>query len=122
MTDLNAALSPLGKSDFWFSPKGRVPRLPYFAGLLLAGLTMQLGRVVQLPFVLFTIPVTLLCLYVSFVLAIKRAHDRNRSGWFVLLYLVPLVQLWPTIELLFFRGTVGPNRFGAVPPTSDVSS
>jgi uncharacterized membrane protein YhaH (DUF805 family) len=46
---------------------------------------------------------------------IKRSHDRDRSGWFILLFLVPLLNLWPLIELLFLRGTIGSNRFGPDP-------
>jgi len=46
---------------------------------------------------------------------VKRLHDRNHSGWFALLLLVPLVNLWPAIEIMFLRGTRGPNRFGADP-------
>ena len=43
---------------------------------------------------------------------IKRCHDRGRSGWFVLLYFVPILCLWPMIELMFFRGTIGDNEYG----------
>lgn len=46
----------------------------------------------------------------------KRFHDRDRSGWFLLAYLIPLIgQLWVLLELGFLRGTDGPNRFGADP-------
>lgn len=54
-------------------------------------------------------------LYGSVALAVKRLHDRNRSGWFYLLMLVPLVNIWIAIEILFLRGTPGANRFGADP-------
>jgi uncharacterized membrane protein YhaH (DUF805 family) len=46
---------------------------------------------------------------------VKRAHDRGRSGWFVLLGVVPIVAIWPAIEIAFLRGDVGPNRFGPDP-------
>lgn len=77
---------------------------------------------------------------------IKRLHDRNRSGWWVLLvwvapqaYLlfalqqvralgatytgletaatlaVIVIACWAVIELMFRRGTPGPNRFGVNP-------
>jgi uncharacterized membrane protein YhaH (DUF805 family) len=54
-------------------------------------------------------------LYASVALAVKRLHDRNRSGWFYLLMLVPLVNIWIAIEILFLRGTSGSNRFGEDP-------
>ncbi len=40
---------------------------------------------------------------------------RNRTGWFLLIGLIPLVSIWLVVELGFLRGTVGPNRFGPDP-------
>lgn len=55
---------------------------------------------------------------ISLGLGIRRLHDQNRSGWLILLALVPLVG--GLILLVFFclKGTVGPNRFGEDPLTS----
>jgi uncharacterized membrane protein YhaH (DUF805 family) len=59
-------------------------------------------------------------LYVPFLwahLAInsKRCHDRDRSAWFILVSLIPLVGIWYLIEIGFLDGTQGPNRFGPSP-------
>lgn len=43
---------------------------------------------------------------------VRRCHDRDRSGAFALLLLVPLVQLWPLVELGLLRGAEGENGFG----------
>lgn len=48
----------------------------------------------------------------GYALAVKRVHDRNRSGWFLLLLFIPIINLWPAFELLFGAGTPGENRFG----------
>ncbi len=48
-------------------------------------------------------------------LGVKRAHDRGRSGWFVLVLFIPVVQIWPFIELWFLRGTTGDNQYGSDP-------
>ena len=56
-----------------------------------------------------------LLLYPIFAVYVKRAHDRNRTGWFVLLLFVPLVNLWPLVEFFFLRGTEGPNKYGPDP-------
>lgn len=37
----------------------------------------------------------------------------RRSGWFALLYGVPIVNIWPLMELGFLKGTVGENRLGS---------
>ena len=44
---------------------------------------------------------------------IRRLHDKDKSGWFLLLYFVPLIG--SIILLVWFcqRGTIGENRFGA---------
>ncbi len=44
-----------------------------------------------------------------------RCHDRGRSGNFAWLLFVPVLFLWPIVELLFLRGTVGPNKYGPDP-------
>ncbi len=56
-------------------------------------------------------------IWIFFAAGAKRCHDRNRSGWFQLLWFVPLVNIWVWIEIWFLRGTVGPNRFGVDPVT-----
>ncbi len=53
---------------------------------------------------------------VQIVLATRRAHDFNSSGWLSLLVLVPLVNL----IFLFIPGTRGENRFGKPPPPNTV--
>jgi uncharacterized membrane protein YhaH (DUF805 family) len=50
----------------------------------------------------------------SFMLTIQRSHDFNMSGWFSLLWLVPLANF----AFWFIPGTDGPNRFGARTPRS----
>jgi len=48
--------------------------------------------------------------------AVKRLHDRDRSGWFYLIFFVPVIgTLWLLVELGFLRGTQGENRFGPDP-------
>lgn len=51
----------------------------------------------------------------SLAVSIKRYHDRGKSGWWVLLSLIPIVALFVLIELGFFEGTRGTNRFGRSP-------
>jgi uncharacterized membrane protein YhaH (DUF805 family) len=52
----------------------------------------------------------------SVALGVKRFHDRNKSGWWVLISLVPVIGgLWYLIECGFLEGTKGPNQFGPDP-------
>ncbi len=46
---------------------------------------------------------------------VRRCHDRDRSGWFVLLWILPILNIWGFIEMYCLAGTVGMNRFGSDP-------
>ena len=59
--------------------------------------------------------VYILLIIASLSAQVKRLHDRGRSGWFVLLMLVPIANIWMMIETCFLRGTDGPNEYGADP-------
>lgn len=60
--------------------------------------------------------VNLLLLWPAVVISIKRWHDTERSGAWVLLALVPVVG-WAGLLAAngLLRGTPGPNRFGPAP-------
>ncbi len=58
----------------------------------------------------------LLTLWPSLAIYTKRWHDRDKSGWWSLILLVPIIGgIWMLIELGFLRGTEGTNRFGPDP-------
>ena len=59
--------------------------------------------------------VSLALLIPGIAVSVRRLHDTGRSGWFLLIALIPLVggillRVW-----MCSRGTEGPNRFGADP-------
>jgi len=60
--------------------------------------------------------VTLLLLWPTLAVSVKRWHDRGRSGWWVLVGLIPIVgPLWVLVANGLLRGQPGPNRYGADP-------
>ncbi len=60
--------------------------------------------------------VSLLFLYPALAIYTKRWHDRDKSGWWSLIMLVPLIgAIWMLVECGFLRGSDGPNRFGDDP-------
>jgi uncharacterized membrane protein YhaH (DUF805 family) len=103
----------------WFSFSGRISRRSFWLGhelpmLGIIFLSLILDGLLKLHGLIFGTCI-LLQAWPNIATQVKRAHDRGRSGWFVLLAFVPIVSLWPAIELGFLRGDVGPNRFGADP-------
>lgn len=100
-----------------FTADGRLNRQPYWLvgiGLGVCSLVVQ-GVAHLLGADILGMLVAVLVMVPSVMLGIKRCHDRDRSGWFLLVLLVPVVALWPVVELLFLPGTPGPNRFGPDP-------
>ncbi len=60
-----------------------------------------------------TVIVALATIWPSLAVSVKRWHDRNKSGWWILIGFIPLIGgIWALIELGFLEGTVGRNRFG----------
>ncbi len=51
----------------------------------------------------------------SLAVAIRRLHDTNRSGWWILLGLVPLVGFIVLIVFYAQAGNIGANKYGADP-------
>ena len=55
-------------------------------------------------------------IWISLALRIKRWHDRDKSGAWILIGLVPLVgPIWSFVECCCLRGTFGDNNYGSDP-------
>lgn len=109
-------------------------------GLEISNATPSTGAPVNYLFMAIFAVVGLLMIWSSTATGIKRLHDRDQSGWWMLVFwgvsaIVGLLQetattpssqfilgvgkfavtVWIIIELGCLRGTQGPNRFGADP-------
>ena len=63
--------------------------------------------------------VALLAFWISLAVGVKRWHDRNKTGWWMLIIFVPVIGgLWYLIECGFLKGTTGPNSYGPDPLTA----
>ena len=99
----------------FFSPKGRIGRGTFLVSIL-ALLVFQgaMGRFALQGILPFGV-LTLVGFYANIMLCIKRFHDLGKSGLFALLTLVPVLNFFTYLYLLFFKGTKGPNSFGEEP-------
>jgi uncharacterized membrane protein YhaH (DUF805 family) len=68
-----------------------------------AGETIYLGY----PLVLFLV----YCLIPSIAVTVRRLHDRDMSGWMLLLNVIPLIGGIILLVFYLLPGTPGPNRF-----------
>ena len=104
-----------------FHPKGRrLSRLPfafYFTGIF----AVWMGIVAMLYFVMPVYPAPFfrmlyfVMLYFILLVSIKRLRDLNRSGWFCLLYFVPVMNIIFIFYLCFKKSAVEGDRFYANP-------
>ena len=61
----------------------------------------------------------ILAIVVGFSLGVRRCHDLDKSGWWLLLGVVPYINVAWGLYMICKRGTVGPNRYGADPIRDD---
>jgi uncharacterized membrane protein YhaH (DUF805 family) len=109
----------------FLDPRGRIGRRDFwlYGVAAMAGLTLLLQALLGIAGMdedLREPIVNLLLLWPVLAVSIKRWHDRDKSGWWVLIVLVPVIGwLWALVVNGFLRGTPGPNRFGADPLTAE---
>jgi len=54
--------------------------------------------------------------WIGLAVSIKRWHDRGKSGWWVLISLIPIIGwIWALIETGFLEGDSGDNQYGSDP-------
>jgi uncharacterized membrane protein YhaH (DUF805 family) len=105
--------------------EGRISRQPYWIGtlaLVAAVIVVQLVASAVLGETLggiLGVVVQLAILYPAICVSIKRWHDRNKSGWWVLIGLIPIIGgIWTLVECGILAGTSGANDYGADPLAS----
>ena len=59
--------------------------------------------------------VSLLMLLPSLAVAARRLHDTNRSGWWQLLWFIPVIGWIVLVIFVVGEGTPGDNQFGSKP-------
>lgn len=77
----------------------------------IAGLSGMVGGVYGPLTTLFLLGI----LIPSIAVQIRRFHDQDKSGWFVLLALIPFLGGIVVLVFMCLEGTKGPNRFGPDP-------
>jgi uncharacterized membrane protein YhaH (DUF805 family) len=106
-------------TQVWFSFQGRIGRQTYWLKYFLPWLGLNI--VAAIIDATTGVPaaglvVGLVGIWVGIAAGAKRCHDRDRTGWFQLIVLIPIIgAIWLLIELGFLKGSEGENRFGPDP-------
>ena len=104
-----------------FTLQGRIGRRTWWLWAVAMPIGMGLYATVLLRVVgvsprLTDTAVNLLLLWPVVAVSVKRWHDRDKSGWWVLVTLIPLVGwLWALLQNGVLRGNHTANRFGEPP-------
>ncbi len=121
MSPIDWATRPLKKyADF----SGRAPRAEYWwfyllliicyvAATILDSMFSLTGRVGSHGVIMAVFALAMLV--PSLAAAVRRLHDTDRSGWWLLLALIPLVGAIALLVLLALEGTEDSKRFGPDP-------
>ena len=108
-----------------FSFKGRSNRKEYIVKILITILVFIIGSYTvnectnnDLLTVVYVMGMAIfvnILIFQYFPLTVRRLHDINENGWYVLLTFLPFCQFF-MLWLMFKKGTPGLNKYGK-PPT-----
>jgi uncharacterized membrane protein YhaH (DUF805 family) len=94
------------RAEFWWF---------FLASFIISAVLSILGRATVVFSVLGFI-YSLAVLVPSIAVGIRRLHDTARSGWWILIGLIPLVGFIVLIVFWATQGNPGANQYGAPPP------
>lgn len=112
--------------ELFFTSKGRLNRKSYIYRNFFLSFVLNIIRIILAVLAAYIDALELLFTGLLYVLGIfgfvagimmleRRLHDLDKSGWWMLLLCVPLVNILFYIYILFFKGTEGPNQYGEDP-------
>lgn len=112
--------------ELFFTSKGRLNRKSYIYRSIFLSLVLSVIQAVltfasntigalELLFAVLLLVLGIFGVVASIMMLARRLHDLDKCGWWMLLLIVPLVNLFFCLYLLFFKGTEGPNEYGDDP-------
>ena len=109
----------------YFIVKGRASRSEYWYFQLLfspiafyAGFwsdPVSTGMIDPPPLYLISLALVVLLFIPAITSQVRRFHDKDKSGWFILINLIPFVGWIIVLVICIDKGTAGKNRFGEYP-------
>lgn len=99
----------------YFVFEGRASRSEYWWFQLIVSPSYFISEVLDNEISFFFLGITLFTLIPAISAGVRRLHDTNKSGFFLLLSFIPFIGGLVLLFLLIPVGTKGKNRFGPDP-------
>lgn len=121
MTFLEAVSHALRNLRVFTGRSGRAEYWYWYLFLIIANLVMAIPFVMfamvlpaeyMQPFYLAQFAINVFLLIPTIAVTIRRLHDTNLSGWYMLLFFIPMVGWVIQIVMMVQPGTPGGNRYG----------
>jgi uncharacterized membrane protein YhaH (DUF805 family) len=127
---MRAAGGGLGEADMGFGQaiaaclskyadfQGRAARPEYWWFALFNALADILASILDkdvIGYPVLQVIVALALIIPAVAVGVRRLHDTDRSGWWLLVVFVPLIGGVALLVWFCFKGTAGDNRFGPAP-------
>lgn len=112
--------------QLFFSFEGRIGRKTFWLGMLAVLAVAILAQAIMIGVAAVSESLALVGAIVGLVIAVaamiggfavqaKRWHDLDKSGWWLLIGLVPVIGLYALVMNGFVKGTEGRNQYGEDP-------
>ena len=99
----------------YFVFEGRASRSEYWWFQLIVSPSYLISEVLDNEISFFFLGITLFTLIPAISAGVRRLHDTNKSGFFLLISFIPFIGGLVLLFLLIPVGTKGKNRFGPDP-------
>ena len=99
----------------YFVFEGRASRSEYWWFQLIVSPSYFISEVLDNEISFFFLGITLFTLIPAISAGVRRLHDTNKSGFFLLISFIPFIGGLVLLFLLIPAGTKGKNRFGPDP-------
>ena len=99
----------------YFVFEGRASRSEYWWFQLIVSPSYFISEVLDNEVSFFFLGITLFTLIPAISAGVRRLHDTNKSGFFLLISFIPFIGGLVLLFLLITVGTKGKNRFGPDP-------
>jgi uncharacterized membrane protein YhaH (DUF805 family) len=105
----------IGRGAWWLGHLLAIVLLMFAFGILVLtnNPTANIGGKILVS--LLSLACSIASMVFSICATVKRYHDRNKSGWWFWLCLLPIISFWQFIECGFCSGDDGDNNYGPPP-------